>query len=410
MPDTFSTSRTKTILTMAQKYLPEDAVAETANDVFVLLAKEGSIRDLENLVRDTRGFPSEEIEEMIHGNNDEAFFSAVKNGHLKVIKYLVALTQDSPQKQQDMIHASGSGELQISLDSEFNVSHVRAHHNKAFAEAVSQNHVDVVRYLIEQTPEIETVNRMIKGDTLLIAVENNSPEMVLCLLEAISNHDQEMLIHDRHPSHLGSSSFNRALEKDYFEVANVLMNNTPRPRAKELMIDRIVYKIEETLGNLDLEKAILIMDTTSDEVRENFIEKIGQSIDVDSEEFIHLLEIAYNQNFYDVFGFQRNPDLIRELQEVRTKLISEFGEQDLMAQKKANSVIATLLTGENLEKIKEYHESSDSDFPLDLQIQSEQDKKTVIDVLRESFCKPLNEPKPTAAEQAATTVFQLGRR
>ncbi len=102
--------------------------------------------------------------------------------------------------------------------------------------------------------------------------------------------------------------------------------------------------------------------------------------------------------------------MIRELKEVRTKLIAEFGEQDVMAQKKANSVIATLLTGENLEKIKEYHESASSDFPLNLKLESEQDKKTAIDVLRESFCKPLKEPKPTAAEQATTTVFQLGRR
>jgi ankyrin repeat protein len=364
------------------KYFPNEC-EETASSIFDF-ARSNNVEALRELIRSTEHCTPEEHEMMISQSRDYAFIDAAALGYIDIVNYLIEMTPDEDRRRA-MIHVNN---------------------NAAFRWSAVMGHVDIVKLLIEMTPD-EQKQAMIHADNDLAfrwSAENGHIDILKLLIEMTPDDEQKQaMIHANNDDALIGAATN-----GHIDIINYLIEMTPDDEQRQAMIhanndDALTGAAEN--GHIDI--ANLIIEMTPDEQKQTLINKITNP----TPDLNRLLTITAPE-----LGAQDDEtDKTKKLRELHTDLIERFGGRD-DAVKKANSVIATLLSRDNLERVGQhfgdvssicrsnslssgsvvlptevFREVTDFNFPIDFPILSKSDKETALARLAHLLNRPAAE-------------------
>jgi hypothetical protein len=235
--------------------------------------------------------------------------------------------------------------------------------------AAIRGHVDIVGRLIELTPDEGQRQAMIHRDgdsAFKLATTHRHLDIVKLLIEKTTDEGMQDMIHVNN-----DYAFIAAARDGRFDIVNLLIELTPHEQ-RQAMISKVTNPTQD---------------------------------------FTRLLAITAPE-----FGDQNDgTDKTNKLKELHTDLIERFSSEG-DAVTKANSVIATLLSRDNLERVGQHftdvssirkgdslssgpvflplelsREVSGFNFPIDFPTLSKQDKETALDGLAHFFSKPAAE-------------------
>jgi hypothetical protein len=173
--------------------------------------------------------------EMIHAENDLMFILAAEKGYVEVMKYLVELTPDKRRRER-MIHAL---------------------YDKSFVMGAMNGHLEVVRYLIELTPEEEMRNSMIhaySGYGFNFAAGNGHVEMLKYLVELVTNPERrERMIHGGGKEY----AWIKAAQNGHVEVMKYLVEITNPEHNKIMIMEKQAFQSAASSGSIESMKYIL---------------------------------------------------------------------------------------------------------------------------------------------------------
>ncbi len=400
------------------EYFPNNPSEETASDVFTLAAREGNMKALRELIEGSEGCTSQECQTMIDGARYEAFRLASERGDNYILDRLIALTPNGEQRQA-MIHADEDYAFKMAARGHLDVVNlliskitnenerqamIHAEEDYAFRMAARGGHLDIVNRLIELTTDDDRRRDMIRADgdyAFIWAAAMGHIDIINLLISKMTdeNERQEMIHAD------SDSAFGYVVtEEGHPDIVKLLIEKTTDERMQDMihMDDDIAFRWAAEKGHIDIVN--LLIEKTPSEQRQAMISRVTDP----TPDFTRLLAITTPE-----FGAQNDEtDKTKNLKELRTDLIERFGSQGDSVTK-ANSVIATLLSRDNLERVGQHftdvssirkgnslsngsvflalelsREVTGFNFPIDFPNLSKSDRETALDGLAHFFSKP----------------------
>lgn len=231
----------------------------------------------------------------IHEYMDLTFHEACKYGHIEVARYLISL---EPTHGNINIHETNSKHIDNPDDRESEFYHMMKFNKGAFFEALKNNHVDILNYLISLE---ETHGKIkLKNDYFIELCVYGNIDMIKYLLSLEKTHNK-IDIHTKnelglrhicyHNKDLEYVKFLFSLEKthDIFNIhvldedifVNLMSNN-------RIDIVKYLFSLEDTHGkiNIHIKNDIVLKNICSDEIFNGLI---------------FLLELDYNYYYKYIY-------------------------------------------------------------------------------------------------------------
>ena len=194
---------------------------------FIEAAEKGDINTLKKLLKLIKNDPISQ-KQMIHAEEDRAFWQVTAKGYIEAMKLLIKCTQDNPEELKQMIH---SGD------------------DVAFWHATVNGHIEAMKLLIELTKnDPEALKKLLhagkNGDIFWYTASNNHIEAMKLLANLAKNDPEEL----KQMIHSGDDgAFHEALLNNNLKIIKFLVILDPFYSWDQIGDEKTFHKIKPYL-------------------------------------------------------------------------------------------------------------------------------------------------------------------